>query len=48
MCVKNQGTKVHKNSKNGKPVLCIVDDTIVSKTVPSPEAEHPIESTYFH
>lgn len=32
----------------GKPVFCIVDDTIASKTKPSPRAQHPIEDAYFH
>ncbi|MBR0483772.1 MAG: hypothetical protein IJJ69_03220 [Oscillospiraceae bacterium] len=30
--------------RSGKPVLCIVDDTISSKTVPSSKAELPIEA----
>ena len=34
--------------RSGKPVLCIVDDTISSKTVPSSKAEFPIESADFH
>lgn len=34
--------------RSGKPVLCIVDDTIASKTKPSSQALHPIESAYFH
>ena len=42
-------TRIYEESKrSGKPVLCIVDDTIASKAVPSSEAEHPIESAYFH
>ena len=42
-------TRIYEESKrSGKPVLCIVDDTIASKTIPSSEAEHPIESAYFH
>ena len=32
----------------GKPVFCIVDDTIVSKTKPSSRVLHPIEDAYFH
>lgn len=32
----------------GKPVYCIVDDTIASKTKPSSQALHPIEDAYFH
>ena len=32
----------------GKPVFCIVDDTIASKTKPSSRVLHPIEDAYFH
>ena len=32
----------------GKPVFCIVNDTIASKTKPSSQALHPIEDAYFH
>ena len=35
-------------ARTGKPVFCIVDDTIVSKTKPSSRALHPIEDAYFH
>ncbi len=35
-------------SRSGKPVFCIVDDTISSKTKPSSRALHPIEDAYFH
>lgn len=34
--------------RSGKPVFCIVDDTISSKTKPSLQAPHPIEDAYFH
>lgn len=34
--------------RTGKPVYCIVDDTIASKTKPSSRALHPIEDAYFH
>ncbi len=34
--------------RSGKPVFCIADDTISSKTKPSPQALHPIEDAYFH
>ena len=34
--------------RSGKPVFCIVDDTIASKTKPSSRALHPIEDAYFH
>ena len=33
---------------SGKPVFCIVDDTISSKTKPSSRALNPIEDAYFH
>lgn len=33
---------------SGKPIFCIVDDTIVSHTKPSSQAIHPIEAAYFH
>ena len=35
-------------ARTGKPVFCIVDNTIVSKTKPSPQALHPTEDAYFH
>ena len=35
-------------ARTGKPVFCIVDDTIASKTKPSSQALHPIEDAYFH
>ena len=34
--------------RTNKPVFCIVDDTIASKTKPSSRALHPIEDAYFH
>lgn len=34
--------------RSGKPMFCIVDDTISSKTKPSSQALHPIEDAYFH
>ena len=34
--------------RSGKPIFCIVDDTISSKTKPSSQALHPIEDAYFH
>lgn len=33
---------------SGKPIFCIVDDTIASHTKPSSQAIHPIEAAYFH
>ena len=35
-------------ARTGKPVFCIVDDTIASKSKPSSRALHPIEDAYFH
>ena len=34
--------------RSGKPIFCIVDDTIASHTKPSSQALHPIEDAYFH
>ena len=34
--------------RSGKPILCIVDDTIASKTKPSSKAIHPMEAANFH
>ena len=34
--------------RTGKPVFCVIDDTILSKTKPSSKAKHPIEDAYFH
>ena len=33
---------------SGKPIFCIVDDTIASHTKPSSQVEHPMEAAYFH
>ena len=38
----------HEAKITGKPVFCIVDDTISSHTKPSSKALHPIEDAYFH
>ena len=35
-------------ARTGKPVFCIVDDTIASKTKLSSRALHPIEDAYFY
>lgn len=35
-------------ARSGKPVFCMVDDTIASKAKPSSQALHPIEDAYFH
>ncbi len=35
-------------ARTGKPVFCIVDDTIASKPKPSSRVLHPIEDAYFH
>lgn len=41
--------RVYRESrKSGRPVLCIVDDTIASHTKPSSQAKHPIEAAYYH
>ena len=37
-----------ESKRTGKPVYCIIDDTIASKTKPSSQARHPIEDAYFH
>ena len=49
-CVKSAViAKIYAESaKSGKPVFCIIDDTIASKTKPSSQALHPIEAAYFH
>lgn len=41
-------TIYEESLRSGKPVFCIVDDTISSKTKPSLQALHPIEDAYFH
>ena len=33
---------------SGKPIYCIIDDTVASKTKPSSKTLHPIEDAYFH
>ena len=41
--------KVYQHSrKTNQPVLCIIDDTIASKTRPSSQAVHPMEATTNH
>ena len=41
--------RIYRESrKSGKPILCIVDDTIASHTKPSSQAVHPIEAAYYH
>lgn len=41
--------KVYSHSlKTGKPIFCIVDDTISSKTKPSSQAVNPMEGGSFH
>lgn len=41
--------KVYQHArKTGKPVLCIIDDTISSKTRPSSQAVHPMEAASNH
>jgi len=40
---------IYKESqRSGKPVLCIIDDTIASKTKPASKAQNPIEAASFH
>ncbi len=34
--------------RTGQPIMCIVDDTIASKTKPSSQALHPIQDASFH
>ncbi len=41
-------TIYQESRQSGKPVLCIIDDTIASKTKPSSNAQHPIEAASFH
>jgi len=41
-------TIYHEAQVFGKPIFCIVDDTIASHTNPSSQADHPIEAAYFH
>ena len=41
-------TIYNESKHSGKPVLCVIDDTISSKTKPSSKAKHPIEDAYFH
>lgn len=49
-CVKTEViSRIYGEAKRtGKPIYCIVDDTISSKTKPSSRALHPIEDAYFH
>ena len=49
-CLKSSviATIYAESERSGKPVFCIVDDTIASKTKPSSQALHPIEAAYFY
>ena len=49
-CVKKEVIRriYEEATRTGKPIYCIVDDTISSKTKPSSRALHPIEAAYFH
>lgn len=38
----------HEAEITGKPVYCIIDDTISSKTKPSSQAKNPMEGAAFH
>lgn len=41
--------KIYEEAEHsGKPILCIVDDTIVYKTKPSSKAMHSMEAANFH
>ena len=41
--------KVYQHScETNQPVLCIIDDTIASKTRPSSQAVHPMEAASNH
>ena len=44
----SSSSSIKEAKQSGKPVFCIVDDTISSKTKPSSRALHPIEDAYFH
>lgn len=48
--LKSQVIKViyDEAKRSGKPIFCIVDDTISSKTKPSSQALNPIENAAFH
>lgn len=48
--IKNEVISIiyNESRRTGKPVYCIVDDTIASKTKPSSKALHPIQDAYFH
>ena len=37
-----------ESKRTGKPIFCVIDDTISSKTKPSSKAKNPIEDAYFH
>ena len=37
-----------ESERTGKPIYCLADDTISSKTKPSSQALHPIQDAYFH
>lgn len=41
-------TIYHEAQVSGRPIFCIVDDTIASHIKPSSQAEHPMEAAYFH
>lgn len=46
---KSVAEQVYQHSKEtGLPIMCIIDDTISSKTRPSSRAEHPMEGTSNH
>ena len=41
-------TVYEESERSGKPVYCIIDDTIASKTKPSSKAKRPLELADFH
>ena len=49
-CIKAEviGRIYGESRRTGKPIYCIVDDTLSSKAKPSSQALHPIEDAYFH
>lgn len=41
-------TIYEESKRSGQSILCIIDDTILSKTAPSSKSKRPIEGAYFH
>ena len=41
--------KIYREAlRTGKPIFCVADDTVLSKTKPSSQALHPIQDAHFH